>query len=737
CAAADDGGVDTGVDAAAPVGHFRALAVGDRFACAITDGDELECWGDNRRGQLGDGTMTSRGWAAPIAVAGPWKEVGAGGHHACAVKTTGEVYCWGEDLAGQASGDIGGASPTPRPVVGTDTMRFDAVALGATHTCGLRDDRTVWCWGINSEDQLGDSSLGPGASPPHQVPGLIGVLALSAGDNLTCARRDNDHGVCWGDGAIGDGTGHAASPAEIGGGHLWLRLSVSSEHSCGVTTGGELWCWGGNFYGEVDTSDMERTTPVMARAGTSWTVPMANHTWSCGARSPSGLTCFGDGRNGQLGDGARSPPRSTAEVTGIGRVVAGGIGDGTTCVLDDTGVVWCWGLDDRGQVGDGAGDARFVGAAVVGVTGVPQYLTSTWDHTCALTEDGRAFCWGSNYRGQIGDGSHDDRNTAFEVPQPDGMPWTEISAGADHTCGISAGRLYCWGSDDYGQLGNGAGGSTPTPTRIAPATTWAEVTASVFRTCAIDNDSDRWCWGDTTYDGLGDNGTVIDPTSPTAMPAAPGPASWRQIIGGADHQCGVGAGTSDGELWCWGRGANGALGIPTPPATSPTPVQVGTATDWRSVGADVGFGTTCGVRDATGTGGALYCWGNNDSGQFGTGDPSPQYTPLLLDSGHAWVRVDLGWGFTCGIDAGSRLYCWGYNDAHQVSAGDDWVPTIRTSQVGAGSFFLELAVGFTHACAVDDADAIYCWGEGSWGRLGDGTVAHLTPSAVVEEAAGP
>jgi alpha-tubulin suppressor-like RCC1 family protein len=259
------------------------------------------------------------------------------------------------------------------------------------------------------------------------------------------------------------------------------------------------------------------------------------------------------------------------------------------------------------------------------------------------------------------------------------------------------------------------------------------VSAGGLHTCAIDSNSERWCWGDNQREALGSGGTVTtNQPSPVQMPASPGPPAWGTIVAGDQTTCGISGGANAGELWCFGDNSNGELGVGTPPTPSSVPVEVDpSAVDWRRVATDVLDGTTCGIRGSS-SGGALYCWGQNTTYQLGLGDTTQRTVPTQIGTG-LWLEVDTGAGSTCAISDELEIFCWGLNDSLQSSDDADVyeVPEPPSNPTIPGMQFKLLAVGWSHVCAVRTDDQIYCWGGGTYGQHGDGNQAHLTPTPVV------
>ena len=254
--------------------------------------------------------------------------------------------------------------------------------------------------------------------------------------------------------------------------------------------------------------------------------------------------------------------------------------------------------------------------------------------------------------------------------------WTSVSAGVGHTCAIKTnGRLYCWGYDVDGQLGNGgADTEAPFPVQVAGnATNWASVSAGYSHTCAV---------------------------------------------------------RTNGRLFCWGRDDHGQVGDGGPNAHRSVPVRVGGATDWLEVAA--GWSHTCGRRAP----GRLYCWGADDAGQVGNGGPgtSDQPRPVaVLSALSDWRAVSAGTGHTCARRANDHLFCWGWDGSGELGDGaPNNNESIPVEVFGSRSDWATIEIGGEHSCARRRFGRIFCWGHDDQGQLGDGNplADHPSPVAV-------
>jgi len=351
-------------------------------------------------------------------------------------------------------------APTP--------AQADVIAAGQFHTCALTSAGGVKCWGLNQFGQLGDGTTTDSPTPVF-VKGLkSGVIAITAGFGHTCALTDTGGAKCWGQnqfGQLGDGTiANRSLPRNVHGlGSGVTAIAGGGQHTCALTSDGGVKCWGNNFHGQLgDGTRTTRSLPKKVRRLTSGVAAIAGgeiHT--CALTDAGGVKCWGNNFNGQLGDGTkvlRELPGNVRGLTsGVVAIAAGGL---HTCALTGDGDAKCWGYNFYGQVGDGTTTDRLLRVNVRRLTGGVAAITTGAGgtgrgHTCALTDAGGAKCWGWNMWGQLGDGTTTDHHTpAFVKGLKTGV--AAIAAGADHTCALmSAGGAKCWGRNGAGQLGDG------------------------------------------------------------------------------------------------------------------------------------------------------------------------------------------------------------------------------------------------------------------------------------------
>lgn len=386
-----------------------------------------------------------------------------------------------------------------------------------------------------------------------------------------------------GEGAPVAGAAPAPSRADTEGGADWAQVSSGYYHTCGVRTTGRLYCWGQGTRGQLGTGGTGNTSvpTEVSGAATNWKSVSAGSAWTCAIRTNGTLWCFGRDDFGQLGNGPGGGDVLTPVQVGTAtdwKSVSAGLGE-TTCGRRANKRVYCWGRDNNGQVGNGpAGSSNVERPTVVGTNADWTMVSTGGYHTCGRRSNGRVYCWGDDQDGAVGDGGGapgTDRSSPTQVAGAH-ADWTSVTSGITHSCGRrSSGRLYCWGSDIRQGLGNG-GGSTAS--KFAPgevrggARDWKSVAAGSYFTCATKVSGRLYCFGDDFYGQVG-TGVADQTDNPTPTQVAGGATNWKAATMGNGHTCAL---RTDGRLFCWGYGFFGQRGdgVSGNNNAQPTPVEV-------------------------------------------------------------------------------------------------------------------------------------------------------------------
>lgn len=489
--------------------------------------------------------------------------------------------------------DAGGATLTGRTVTWSSMPTSVAtVSSSGVVTAVAEGDATITA---TSEGQSGTATITVTPAPvatvtvsPDESILVVGATTdlaaetkLAGGEVVTgrdIAWSSSDEGVATVDASgtvsalsSGSATITATSEGQSGSADLTVFLPfsqiVSGGATCALDGDGNAYCWGGNGNGEVGVGDLDPHLAPTAVAG--------DHTFT------------------QLGAGFSF-----------------------VCGLDDAGSAWCWGLNVVGQIGNGsAADFQVIPAAVSGGLTFDQIAVGG-DHACGLVAGGDAWCWGYNLFGQLGDGTTTDSNVPVQVTG--GLTFESLGLGSYHTCGVTdMGDAYCWGRGSGGQIGDGSNDAASSgPVAVSGGLTFATIDGGQSHTCAWTAGGDAYCWGNNDFGQLGDGTT----TSQTAPVAVTGGLAFAEANSSGYLSCGT---VAPGSNHCWGWNARGEIGDGTmTDATAPTAPSGGP--DFVTIVA--GFQTACGLTDE----GLAYCWGANDDGVIGDGTFDDRSTPTMV-----------------------------------------------------------------------------------------------------------
>ena len=690
-------GLERTPDAPPPRSRWDAISGGELHACGIRLDHTLWCWGRNDHGELGV-KLNLADWEADeprqVGTETNWTMVSAGLTTNCAIKDDQTLWCFGDNSLGQAGiGIVSGGEAVIAPAQVIDTWK--SVSVGELHTCGIRADDSLACWGANSQGQLGDTTTTARATPVTVAPGTTWV-AVAVGGQFTCALKSDQTAWCWGlnsRGQLGLGTTTQEPAPKPLGPTQWRTITAGLEFACGVQMDGKLRCWGHNQRGELgDNSGSDHTSPVPVGGDqiVDWTEVHAGREHACGLHGDGELACWGSNEHGQLvTDLARSFETGPSAIDGTWVHVA--TTAHATCAIDRDARLFCAGYGPAGALGDG--------------TGTPLTLTQrpgTWTHvgagrnvTCGL-QGSAISCWGDNALGAIGDGTRNDR----QAPVPVAGSFSSFSV-FDHVCAItSGGSLSCWGANNQGQAGVGGVADQLTPMTIGTAA-WSMTSSGKYNGCGIAQTVQLWCWGYNKYGEL--NRAPMMPMF-SSIPLQAG-NTWNSAASGGYHTCAIDPGHA---IECWGYGFDGQLGNGAQgPIEVPQLVTVPGNPMFDIVQAGERF--TCGHT----TGNKLWCWGSNVSGQLG--DLTTEMRMLPEQVPGDWPAIGTG-----GIRPDRSLWCWGDNRFGELGDGT-LIERHEPTRVGTDADWAEVSGGDDHTCARKQNGDLWCWGSNASGALGDGT----------------
>lgn len=726
---------DAGDGMLTPPAAWSSIALGGGHGCAIQVEGTVYCWGDNTSAQLG---ATNGLWAVQNTLFGWPTNPSIGEDFQCQLNARpGRVWCAG-------IGDVGQTGNGPHaPFVSVvqinmqgDTANARMVATGVRHACLLTErQRRILCWGASDLGQAGAVLAQP--TLPREV-NLGSWLpdTLVAGRDFTCALRyASGETRCWGansQGQLGLGTTSAsvATPTVLGISGQVRRLGAGDDFACALFDAAPspnvVRCWGRGAEGQLGNGLFVQNALPQTVTGVTGDGLVVGARHAC-ALSASVVSCWGDNRGLQLGI-TSGPYLATAQASALpgADAIGGAAGDEFTCVAYSAGDVRCAGTNRGGPLG--STPTSTVNELLATESG-PPVLAARARVLCVYVDQQSPRCSGESLMGMLGEFGTRPRVEGVRV----GVRFTKLSVGERHTCGITAdSSAYCWGEGLDGALGTGDEDYVVTPQLVVlPGGPWkvADIAAGDRFTCATINQGDGpevACWGRNTDGQVGVGSSARSVLLPQVL--SPTGGGWR-ISAGAGHVCQWDTGgNAPNPLVCWGRNAHGQLGVgDTTNRTVPVPVVAPGPIDEVALGRDF----SCLVTEF---GGGSYtdvsCVGRNDLrqlGQFSATPRSTSYLQLGLDQqgvAPSVVALVAGRAHACAVVGDPDLFnmvCWGDSSAGQLLSNSGALgPVIVDGFSTQGSSAQPvLAANFASdaTCSlIAPARIANCWGGGNNAR---------------------
>lgn len=703
----------------------RLISAGEKHTVAFypLKIDMLKAWGYNDYGQLGDYTKTNR--LSPVTVQYTiWKShknVDCYGNHSAAISIDNKIWLWGDNQYGQLGNNTTSNKSTPISLATT----FNKMSTGRYHTLALNENGIPYAWGRGTQGRLGDGTI-------------------------SC--RSVPTAVCFSTKA-------------------YCEISAGNDHSLAIDTDGRAWGWGNNFYGYLGNNQSleTRCVPVSVHQGTkTFCAICAGENFSLSLDNHGQAWGWGYNKYGQLGLGVAGycscycVPVSVIQGSVVKSVFVKISGKFShSLAIDNLGMIWSWGLNDKGQMGTNTLTDIWSPISIHGIKKTFCHISAGERHSVAIDKNEFVWVWGlKEYLGI---------NWKFCIPNPvDGNPKTfcAISCGPFHSLAITdKGKIWAWGSNAFGALGVGLAQSQVayylTPISICQGTkTFCHISSGDYRSFGIDRYGLVWSWGYGEYGALGNNSTG-DKCTPVSIHGVK--KTFCSIISGADFNLVL---SNHKEVWGWGYG--GASGHPHPLGDLPgtlvcmtTPYKIaslsgsfnyisagfyhsmaldinGQCWSWGSNNyGELGINSTdnqyipqCVIQSnnifcqifaagqssfAIAEDEQLWAWGLNTDGQLGDGTTSSKKKPVLIGASMAWKSVVCSGSHTLGLDISGKLFAWGDNTYGQL--GDDSVVNrlIPVSVKGKQKTFCEIGAGRDFSVAVDNHGKTWSWG------IGDGT----------------
>lgn len=605
-----------------------ALGASALHHCALTRAGTVWCAGllhvPELLGHGSDGSLEP----VRVALTREARALAVGAEHACAALDDGSVWCWGRSRFGSLGVPSFDPQPTPAIVPGLARAKIVALAAGSYHTCAIDEASNLWCWGLDSNGQLGLRArpFGIGSNGSAEPAGIAGVSKAALGMAHSCALASNGDVACWGtfnpDANAFSSSWHDPMPRRVPLPEPAIDLAAGSAHACAVGKSETVYCWGTHGGTERDSPTPQQ---VQMRARRIF----AGQLGTCALTREGGLVCWG---GVELHPSPFKRPTPTrVELPLDFRAVDVSHGSRTVFARDDQGHVAWWGdsyekgpptfrpaLAPFNQVklvraAGEAGCCRISGPNAVAGCAFQAHrdgphmspaienaaaISGVASHACVVKTDGTAWCWGINFQGQLGNASASGHEPAPVQVTALGTDAKDVAVVGSSSCAIKQdGTAWCWG-----------GSSAWSPIQLAGLPPVDQLSFAIDELCLRGRDGQALC------------GPLRLDQSPAFAPIAVLDGEVQAISTGGEHRCAI---KTDGALWCGGLNSQGELGLGhLTPVTGMEPVP-----GFEAVTAvTTGRRSTCALKRD----GSLWCWGANDRGQLGEGTRPINLGPVPL-----------------------------------------------------------------------------------------------------------
>ena len=678
-----------------------SIAAGNTHTVALKTDGCLWSWGNNKYGQLGDGSVLNRPRPVRIGEDNDWTGVFAGGNQTFAIKSDGSLWGWGGNYYGQLG--IGTRESQSAPVqIGTD-RDWASVSTRYDHAVALKSDGTLWGWGNMTAFCVHFSHCGDDVLYPVQIGQEDDWVEVSAAEYFAVALKAD--GTLWAWGGEYLSSGGFDTPVQIGNDSDWSSVSAGNIHVAALKIDGSLWTWGWLYYGVIGNGviGINEFEPEPARIApeSDWIFVHAGTRQTFAVRSDGALWAWGENSEGELADGTvfdRSVPTQTVfkrpwSVVSAGLAHAAG--------LQRDGTLWVWGRDAIQERVDGAGNLDSDTPVKVEHGTSWQYADTSFSASLAIDSEGTLWTWGT----PVELPAYGDNGLASPVQVGEESDWSSASVGTKFAAAIKTdGTLWTWGQNSSMQLGNGTTEHRGNPGRIGDDAYWLSVSAGDASAVAVKMDRSLWAWGANWHGQLGD-GT----NEPKAVPTKVGMESdWifaETSLGG--HSAAI---KENGALWTWGYNANGQLGDGSTESRA-YPEMVGCDTDWKTVA--LGHAHTLAVKED----GSLWAWGWNPVGQLGDGTTVHRTAPVQASRPGEWKAVAAGYTHSVGVKLDGTLWAWGYLPHFWSGTIELDDAELRPAQIGNENDWQTVSAGTDDALALKKDGSLWAFGQSFYAKI--------------------
>jgi len=721
-------------------GQFPTISAGETHSLALVGNDKLFAWGGNSNGRLGLGDIDTRYTPHYVSAGGrKYKAIAAGGDHTLAIAQNGDLYSWGRNFYGQLG--LGDATDRNTPVhVNNGSRKYKAIAASQHHSFAIAENGDLYAWGYNFNGRLGLGNETDRNIPVYVNNGSRKYKAISSKGSHSLAIAENGDLYAWGintNGQLGLGntsTGPFIPTYVSSGSRKYKAIAAGGNFSLAIAENGDLYAWGINTNGQLglgNTSTGPFIPTYVSSGSRKYKAITAGISFSLAIAENGDLYSWGMNSAGQLGLGNTSTgPTTPTHVSSSSRkyrAIASGFIH--SLAIAENGDLYVWGLNSTGQLGLGditprniptfVSFAKDITATIttpaadggIRVLAQPVIAAGMVNSGLAIAGNGDLYSWGTNGSGNLGHGDTTQRNAPVYVSAGN-RKYKAISVGGATLAIAENGDLYAMGGNTQGELGLGHTNTGPRiPTHVSDGNRKYKAVSSVsFRSFAIAENGDLYAWGQGTSGELG-LGNMNNYTTPQHVNS--GNRKYKAVSTAGQFSFAI---AENGDLYSWGVGANGVLGLGTL-ANHNTPQHVNSGN--RKFKA---IATRSSHTLAIAENGDLYAWGPGGSGQLGLGTVAGHYSPQhVSDGGRKYKAIAVGDSHSLAIAENGDLYAWGLNTNGRLGLGHTSTgPTIPTYVGADNRKYQSIAAGREQSLAISTSGHLYSWGNGGAGRLGLG-----------------
>ena len=655
-------------------GYVTSEISGYNHTITLDTNKNIWLWGSNWTGQVGNGSELTQFRPTRICRNYSFNKVVVGTNHSIVIDNIGQIWNWGDNFFGQLGDNQRSRKCTPISIHGTKKT-FCHISGGNAFSNAIDFKGQVWSWGgggVNNRGQLGDNSTIDKCTPVsiHGAKKTFCKISSGSGSIISIDR----FGQIWGWGANGDGqlgdnsVTSQCTPVSIHGTKkTFCDISLTNRHSNGIDFRGQVWSWGHNFWGH-------------------------------------------------LGDNSTTSKRTPVSIHGVKKTFCSvSAGNGYSLAIDVRGLVWGWGLNTYGLLGNNDTTSRRTPTSIHGTRKTFCHIIAGNGYSMAVDYNGKLWGWGNTVNGKLGIGDFLFSLIPISIH---GVKKTfcNINSGGNSSFGIDKnGQVWGWGNNRYGGLGNNTNNTIRTPVSIhGVKKTFCKISLGYHHSLGIDRVGWVWSWGFNYYGILGDNSTTskripvsIHGTKKTFCSIAAGGSFFDGISASLDYM---------GQIWSWGYNNRGQLGDNSVTSRQ-TPISIhGTKKTFHTISTGVRFSLAIEHQ------GQIWGWGDGGYGRLGDNSVTSRRTPVSIHgTKKTFCDISAGYYHSLAIDHQGQVWIWGYN--HRGQIGDNSTVSRRTpvSIHGAKKTFCNIIGNLNSSVAIDYLGQIWTWGA----EIGDSDVRSI------------